>query len=118
MFTKRGQHDQQYIADYLSDLAELPKNSMGSTCWVIETAEKYMINSKGEWILQTVSTNGRGTGGGGSSDADLSAYATIVYSDSEDAKVLAHSDAKDVAMQNQINDIEEESTVWGEIPRP
>ena len=40
-FQKMGLQDKIYIADSLEDLIKLPNSSMGSTCWVIETAEKY-----------------------------------------------------------------------------
>lgn len=140
MFQKYGQHDQSFIADFVADLAELPKVNMGSTCYVIETAEKYMINSKGEWILQmsyrTVNENG------GSDNTDLSAYATIAYSDAEDAKLKAYVDEQDIntldsadshlasAIQNEdselkaaVEDIVEEKvaevengTSWGDWP--
>ena len=56
-YQKKGQQDKSYIADTLEDLKKIPMCSMGSTCYVIETAEKYMINSKGEWILQVYSTS-------------------------------------------------------------
>ncbi len=56
-YQKKGQQDKSYIADTLEDLKKIPVCSMGSTCYVIETAEKYMINSKGEWILQVYSTS-------------------------------------------------------------
>ena len=59
-YQKKGQHDQNLIADTIQDLLELPRVSMGSTCYVIETAEKYMVNSKGQWVRQTISTNNNG----------------------------------------------------------
>lgn len=69
-FQKYGQHDQSFICDELADLAKLPKANMGSTCYVIATAEKYMINSKGEWILQTVKSSSGGSGSGGSGEGE------------------------------------------------
>ena len=57
---RRGQHDQQLIADSIQDLASMPVVSMGSTVYVIETAEKYMANSAGQWVRQTMSTNNGG----------------------------------------------------------
>ena len=56
-YQKKGQQDKSFIADTLADLAKIPVCSMGSTCYVIETAEKYMINSEGKWILQVYSTS-------------------------------------------------------------
>lgn len=102
-YQKKGVQDKTYIADYKSDLASIPSVSMGSTCWVIETAEKYMANSKGEWVLQTISTNGHGSGGGGG-DIDLSKYATIEYSDSKDEDIM-----------EIVEDINQESTVWNQL---
>ena len=79
-YQKKGQQDKSYIADTLADLKNIPNCSMGSTCWVIETAEKYMINSKGEWIIQTYSTskepNYNGGGDGGNIDCDDSGSST------------------------------------------
>lgn len=93
MFQKYGQHDQSFIADSVADLVDLPKANMGSTCYVIATAEKYMINSKGKWVLQ-MSYRKQNQGGG---DVDLSDYATIDYSDAEDAKLKKYVDERDVS---------------------
>ena len=109
-FQRKGLQDKAWIADYKSDLAKLPIGSMGSTCWVIETAEKYMINSKGEWILQTTSTNGIGgiPGVPGS-------YVTVEQMNAQDAAIIAHSDAQDKAILDQVNSLNEENTVWNEL---
>lgn len=98
-FQKYGQHDQSFIADAVADLENLPRCNMGSTCYVIETAEKYMINSQGKWILQ-MSYRNTNAGGGTSngSNADLSAYATIKYSDEQDALIKAYSDEQNAAL--------------------
>ena len=90
-FQRAGQHDQSMIADTKADLAEMKHYNMGSTCWVIETAEKYMANSKGEWVLQTLSTNGHAPSSGGG-NADMTGYATIQYSDAKDAATLDSTD--------------------------
>ena len=97
MFQKYGQHDQSFIADSVADLADLPKVNMGSTCYVIATAEKYMINSKGEWVLQMSYRKQNQGGGGTGEDVDLSDYATIDYSDAEDAKLKKYVDERDVS---------------------
>lgn len=55
--SKFNQNDMSFIADTVADLKELPLCSMGSTCYVIENACKYMVNSKGEWICQTAAAN-------------------------------------------------------------
>ena len=47
-FQKFNVGDTHYIADTKEDLKLLPAATMGSTCYVIENASKYMINSKGE----------------------------------------------------------------------
>jgi hypothetical protein len=57
-YQKFGHHDSSYIADTIEDLKELPLASMGSTCYVISNATKYMVNSKGEWIAQYTNTTG------------------------------------------------------------
>ena len=53
-FQRFNQNDSSWIADTVEDLKTLPESNMGSTCYVIENASKYMVNSKGEWICQTV----------------------------------------------------------------
>lgn len=44
---------EDYIADTLADLADLPTDfsdvAPGSTCLVIETSQVFMLNSEGEW---------------------------------------------------------------------
>ena len=74
-YSRYGQHDQSYICDTHADLATLPANmNIGSTCYVIDEAAKYMINSKGEWILQSAT---KIPAAGGSAPAvDLSKYVT------------------------------------------
>ena len=57
-WNRLGQHDMSYIADTVADLRSLPKSTIGSTCLIIETGEKYVVNSKGEWILQPSATSG------------------------------------------------------------
>lgn len=75
----------EYIADTVVDLADLPKATMGSTCYVIENATNYMCNSKNEWIPQ----NKPSSGGGGGGDIDLSNYMTK----SEVAKAISDATA-------------------------
>ena len=91
---KYGQHDYAYIADDLEDLAALPSLNMGSTCYVIATAEKYMVNSQGQWILQTASTQ---------PEIDLSEYATIAYSDAKDEELLQNTDEHIAVMIQEGN---------------
>ena len=91
---KYGQHDYAYIADDLEDLAALPSLNMGSTCYVIATAEKYMVNSQGQWILQTASTQ---------PEIDLSEYATIAYSDAKDEEFLQNTDEHIAVMIQEGN---------------
>lgn len=112
-FQKKGLQDKAYIADYLSDLAKLPESNMGSTCWVIETAEKYMANSKGEWILQTLSTNKKGQSSEG--DTDLDEYATIEEVNSKDEQIISYLNAQDNAILAKVDEINEESTVWNQL---
>ena len=84
-YARYGQHDHSFICDTLEDLAQLPKLNMGSTCYVISEAAKYMINSQGEWIIQ--SANKTPTAGG--SSVNLSKYATIEYVDNAFAEMPA-----------------------------
>ena len=51
-FQRRGQHDQAFIADTRAELEQLKNLNMGSSCFVIEEAAKYIMNSKGEWVRQ------------------------------------------------------------------
>ena len=128
-FQRYGQHDHAFIADEIADLANLPRVSMGSTCYIIATAEKYMVNSKGQWILQVAST--QGGGGGTSSDIDLSKYATIQYSDTKDEETLQNTDehiaqileegntdfvnALTKHVENIVEDIQPSEPEWGTI---
>ena len=95
-YARYGQHDKSFICDAIEDLKTLPFVTMGSTCYVIANASKYMVNSKGEWIRQTygneIVPGGDGTG------IDLSAYATIEYVD------------------GLMGSVDEEQTVWDTIP--
>lgn len=75
-FQRYGQHDQSYIADTFADLANLGKLNMGSTCFVIDEAAKYMINSKGQWILQSAIK-----APAAADPVDLTNYATKKYVD-------------------------------------
>lgn len=78
-YQRFNQNDMSFIADTKEDLKTLPKCSMGSTCYIIDEARKYMMNSKGEWIPQEPGTNNN-TGGGnsdsGGNNVDLEGYLT------------------------------------------
>ena len=95
-YQKKGQQDKAYIADSLEDLDKIPLCGMGSTVWVIETAEKYMINSKGEWILQTISTN------------STQQYATVEQMREMGKTIVRYSDSKDKEILKEIDLVEEE----------
>lgn len=82
-YQKYGQHDQSYICDTLEDLKTLPMLNMGSTCYVISNASKYMINSKGEWVVQSSSK----PASSGNSSVDLTGYATENYVDNAIAAI-------------------------------
>ena len=41
-----------FMADFVSDLQNLPISPMGSECYVIENACEYKCNSNNEWINQ------------------------------------------------------------------
>ena len=53
-FQKFNQNDMSFIADTVEDLKSIPACDMGSSCYVIENASKYIINSQGEWICQSI----------------------------------------------------------------
>lgn len=115
-FQKMGIQDKSYIADSLEDLNKLPSSNMGSTCWVIETAEKYMVNSQGKWILQTLSTNGKSDHPiNPDGSIDLSMFATKEEMNKKDEEILAHSNALDEIIFDKLDDIQPESTAWNEI---
>lgn len=41
----------EYVVDIVADIDNLPVDAvMGSTAFVIETGDVYMINSSGEWV--------------------------------------------------------------------
>jgi hypothetical protein len=42
--------DKMFIADTTDDLLTLDNCDMGSTCYVIETGETYIANSKSIWF--------------------------------------------------------------------
>ena len=78
-YQRFNQNDMSFIADTKEDLKTLPKCSMGSTCYIIDEARKYMMNSKGEWIPQEPGTNnntGGGNNGSGGNNVDLEGYLT------------------------------------------
>lgn len=82
MYRRYDQHAMikalEFIADEIEDLKDLPEEAaMGSTCYIIADASTYMKNSRGEWIPQN--SGNSGSGSGGSSDVDLSKYATIDF---------------------------------------
>lgn len=79
-FHKYNQGDSSWIADSVADLSDLPLSNIGSTCYVISNASKYMVNSKGEWIRQTFPKSEEG-----GSDITAAEIAEI-YLAKEDAK--------------------------------
>lgn len=52
-YQKYKQGDSSWIVDTVEDLKYLPQCSMGSSCYVISNASRWMINSKGQWICQS-----------------------------------------------------------------
>ena len=56
-----------FVCDEDEDLAKINTLDcpMGSTCYVIETGTRYMLNSKGEWKLFVGASSGSGGEGGG-----------------------------------------------------
>ena len=61
----------RFVCDEKSELSKINLRTlrMGSTCYVINSQEIYILNGKGEWVLmKTGSGSGGGSGDGGSSD--------------------------------------------------
>ena len=98
MISRYGQHDATYIADTVEDLKDIPTSSMGSTCYIIETSETYMVNSAGDWVLQTESAESGPVVLPDGTTIDLSGYATIVYSDAQDTALRTYIDNQDAAL--------------------
>lgn len=72
-----------YIADNASDLALIPEAEIGTACYVIEEAAEYRLTSKGKWVKQIPPS----AGGNGSTDVDLTGYATEGYVDNAVAAI-------------------------------
>lgn len=68
----------EYVCDEVIDITLIDTKtcSMGSTCYVINTGETYILNSQKQWKLYTGHNSSGGSGGsgspGGSSD-------TVIY---------------------------------------
>ena len=60
------------ILDTADDVAYLPQGfAPGSTAFVIENSDQYMLNSKGEWKKVKMNSTSGGSGNGGTvEDAD------------------------------------------------
>ena len=41
----------EYIVDTEADIANLPECCVGSSALVVESANVYMVNASGEWVL-------------------------------------------------------------------
>ena len=55
-----------FVIDTPADLPSVPtEGEMGSTCFIISTSEKYMLNSQKEWIKIALN------GGSGESDSEV-----------------------------------------------
>lgn len=101
----------EYLADTVEDLKELPKSTMGSTCYVISNATNYMCNSQNEWIPQNQNSNGENSGGnngngGSNSNVDLSNYMTKA----EVEQAIADATANLVRI-NELNTLNGESLI-------
>lgn len=54
----------EFIVDFTSDVSSLPTDcAVGSTAFVIETSQYYMLNNQKMWIKVNLAS-GSGTGGG------------------------------------------------------
>ena len=92
--SRYGQHDQSYICDTIEDLATLPTGlNIGSTCYVISEATKYIINSKGEWVRQDAPKANKG---GSNSQINLANYATKEFVKGEVAVAALSLASKDM----------------------
>lgn len=69
-----------FIADTKDDLALIPDPKMNDECFVIQDACEYKAMSTGEWVKQVPPVSSS-TSSEGSSEIDLSTYATIEYVD-------------------------------------
>lgn len=104
-YARYGQHDKSFICDGIEDLKNLPFATIGSTCYVIENASKYMVNSKGEWIRQTYGDMINPEGG----NIDLTKYATIDYVNNEINKISNNTDANFDEIHKKIDNLETET---------
>ena len=60
----------EFVADSVDDIAHLPSQcAMGSSCYVINSSAKFVKNSLGKWILQSISSNNNGSSSSSSSSA-------------------------------------------------
>ena len=73
-----------YILDTDEDLKSLPSNreSMGTTCFIIENSKYYMVNGKLEWVeIKPYDGSGSSSGGSGGEGGggDSSTPEEIIY---------------------------------------
>lgn len=54
------------------------KKKMGCTCYVINTAKYYMLNSDQQWVEMPMPSSG-GSSGGGGSDTPIDPNNTYIY---------------------------------------
>jgi hypothetical protein len=65
----------EFVVDLASEISSLPtKCTPGSTAFVIETSQYYMLNNQRQWVKVNLAS-GSGTGGGG----DLPEDGEVIY---------------------------------------
>lgn len=96
----------QYVADTAADIDSLPINcAPGSTCLIIETSEKYMLNNNYEW--KKIST---GSGGGSSSSEISNIYledGQLIFQFKDGSSINAGKLPASVVLVNSIEELPE-----------
>lgn len=70
------------VLDTDADVANLPKSAAGSTAYVIESGDRYICNSKGEW-KKAMAGNNSGGGNNNPSKPDEDEDNEIIYDGGE-----------------------------------
>lgn len=67
----------RFIVDFTSDITDLPTNcAPGSTAFVIENSQKFMLNNNRIWVKVITSS---GSGGSGGEDGDGDIITEVIY---------------------------------------
>lgn len=69
----------RFIVDFTSDIVDLPTDcTPGSTAFVIENSQRYMLNNNRNWV-RIVTSGGSGSGGGGGNEGDGDIITEVIY---------------------------------------